>query len=88
MTDTSQAASARRLNPTELEFWKQRLHDIPDLRWDKVVSIRKAIHRDRYDSGQRINGTLAMLGNEVGVLCRRENTVLQNQPADPNQSSM
>jgi len=88
MTHTSQAAPSRRLNQTELESWKKRLNDMPDLRWDKVVSIRKAIHRDRYDSGQRINGMLAMLANEVGVLCRRENTVLQNQPADPNQSSM
>jgi hypothetical protein len=87
MTNRSHCTPARQIDPPELEFWKRRLDDIPDLRWDKVVSIRKAICRDRYDTNEGIEGMLAMLGNEVGVLCRRENMLLHDDPTDADQSS-
>ncbi len=87
MTDRSLCTPARRIDPAELAFWRRRLDEIPELRWDKVVSIRKAIGRDRYDTSQGIEGILAILGNEVGVLCRRDDTLSHDDPTDADQSS-
>jgi hypothetical protein len=56
----------------ERTFWKSRLADLPDLRWDKVASVRRALGRGRYEVASRLDRILPELHNEVGVLCRRE----------------
>lgn len=55
-----------------LEHWKQRLMELPEVRWQKVRSVRRAIGRDSYESEQALESTLRQLSNDVGVLCRMD----------------
>jgi anti-sigma28 factor (negative regulator of flagellin synthesis) len=59
--------------PEDLEAWKERLKDIPDLRWERVLELRAAIDNGEYDVDARVNDLLSRVENDVGVLCRREN---------------
>jgi len=55
-----------------LSHWKQRLRELPEVRQEKVQSLRGAIRSSCYESEQVLEGTLKQLSNDVGVLCRKD----------------
>lgn len=55
-----------------LEHWKHRLLELPDVRLEKVRSVRGAIGRSSYESEQVLECTLQELSNDLGVLCRED----------------
>ena len=55
-----------------LSHWKQRLRELPEVRAEKVQSVRGAIRSSCYESEQVLEGTLKQLSNDVGVLCRKD----------------
>lgn len=57
-----------------LNHWKQRLRELPEVRVEKVQSVRGAIRSSCYESEQVLENTLQQLSNEVGVLCRKESS--------------
>ena len=67
----------------DLSSWKQRLRDLPDLRWDKVVAIRNALRNREYEPETQVDRLVNLVANEVGVLCRRENWAPDNDSFDP-----
>lgn len=69
-----------------LAFWKKRLADVPDLRWDKVAAVRRALGEGRYTVSSRLDRILPELHNDVGVLCRRE-ADLEEEPASGRDAS-
>jgi hypothetical protein len=58
------------IDPGELELWKTRLADLPELRWAKVARVRRAIVTDRYESDLVLDVTVDGLQSEIGILCR------------------
>ena len=67
----------------DLSSWKQRLRDLPDLRWDKVVAIRNALRNRQYEPETQVDRLVSLVANEVGVLCRREDWATDNDSSDP-----
>ena len=57
-----------------LEHWKQRLRELPEMRLDKVQSVRGALEQSRYESEQVLESTVQRLSNDVGVLCRKDSS--------------
>jgi hypothetical protein len=57
-----------------LEHWKQRLSELPEVRLEKVQSVRGAIQESCYESEQVLEGTVRQLSNDVGVLCRKDSS--------------
>ena len=55
-----------------LEHWKQRLRELPEMRLDKVQSVRGALQQSSYESEQVLDSTVQRLSNDVGVLCRKD----------------
>ncbi len=53
----------------DVDDWLSRLAKIPDLRWDKVVELRDAIRRDRYDEADRLGAVIRVVRREVQALC-------------------
>ena len=58
------------LEPTDLDGWKARLADLPELRWAKVARVRRAIVTDRYETDLVLDVTADGLQSEIGILCR------------------
>lgn len=58
-----------------LSHWKQRLRELPEVRQEKVQSVRGAIQHSCYESEQVLEGTLQQLSNDVGVLCRKDSSI-------------
>ena len=54
------------------DCWKQRLRDLPDLRWEKVEQARRALQSGVYDRESFLDALSASLANDLGVLCRRQ----------------
>ena len=59
------------IGPT-LEQWKQRLRELPEVRVDKVQSVRGALQQSKYEDEQVLDSTVQRLSNDVGVLCRKD----------------
>ena len=57
-----------------LEHWKQRLHELPEMRLDKVQSVRGALQQSSYENEQVLDSTVRRLSNDVGVLCRKDSS--------------
>ncbi|MFH1107616.1 MAG: hypothetical protein V1790_00240 [Planctomycetota bacterium] len=57
-----------------LEHWKQRLRELPEMRLDKVQSVRGALQQSTYESEQVLDSTVQRLSNDVGVLCRKDSS--------------
>jgi hypothetical protein len=57
-----------------LEHWKQRLRELPDVRLDKVQSVRSALQQSSYESERVLESTVQRLSNDVGVLCRKDSS--------------
>ena len=57
-----------------LEHWKQRLRELPEMRLDKVQSVRGALQQSSYESEQVLDSTVRRLSNDVGVLCRKDSS--------------
>ena len=55
-----------------LEHWKQRLRELPEVRVDKVQSVRGALQQSKYEDEQVLESTVQRLSNDVGVLCRKD----------------
>ena len=61
-----------RFRETELERWCERMADVPDLRFAKVMRVRRAIATQAYDESQILDDILGTLENDIGILCRRD----------------
>jgi len=72
----------------DLAFWKNRIDDLPDLRWDKVAAVRRALRQGRYEVTPRLDRILPELHNDVGVLCRRETGPGEAPPPGPAASDV
>lgn len=72
----------------DLSSWKQRLRDLPDLRWDKVVAIRDALRNQQYEVETRVDHLISLMANDIGVLCRRENWAADNDSFDPSRDEL
>lgn len=57
----------RKLSDAELSHWKEKLHDIPDVRLDRVLETRKALRGDRYDSELILEELINKLSKEMDV---------------------
>ena len=57
-----------------LEHWKQRLRELPEMRLDKVQSVRGALEQSSYENEQVLDSTVQRLSNDVGVLCRKDSS--------------
>jgi hypothetical protein len=58
------------IDEDELAFWKERLSAIPDLRWAKVMRLRRAIHTNGYDESTSIDKMLRCIDQDLSMLCR------------------
>jgi hypothetical protein len=58
------------LSVPETERWAQRVRDLPDLRWGKVMRARGAVGLKVYEADSMLDTVLAPLADEIGVLCR------------------
>lgn len=43
----------------EVEGWKEQIHGMADVRWEKVQAIRVALAQGRYDVERRLNELMA-----------------------------
>ncbi len=57
------------IDEDELAFWKERLNAIPDLRWAKVMRLRRAIHTNGYDESTSIDKMLRRIDQDLEMLC-------------------
>ncbi|NOX58741.1 MAG: hypothetical protein GXP29_07785 [Planctomycetes bacterium] len=62
------------IDEDELALWKERLDVIPDLRWAKVMRLRRAIHTDSYDESTSIDKMLSRVDQDLSMLGRRSET--------------
>ena len=58
----------------EARRWTGRVRNLPDVRWHKVVQVRRTLGLDTYGTEGVLEAVLAPLANELGVLCRREDS--------------
>ena len=76
MTVSDQQPSAegnqdsRRLGDQDLDAWRERVANIPDLRLAKVMRIRRAIITHCYEEEAILEKAIGNLHNDIGVLCR------------------
>lgn len=56
------------IDEDELAFWKERIHAVPDLRWAKVMRLRRAIHTNGYDESASIDKMLVRVDQDLSVL--------------------
>jgi hypothetical protein len=42
-----------------VEGWKEQIHGMADVRWEKVQAIRVALAQGRYDVDRRLNELMA-----------------------------
>ncbi len=62
------------IDEDELAFWKERLSAIPDLRWAKVMRLRRAIHTNGYDEATSIDKMLQRIDQDLAMLCRESDS--------------
>lgn len=74
LTGMDSIPSRLKASGSALSHWKQRLRELPEVRVEKVQSVRGAIRSSCYESEQVLESTLQQLSNEVGVLCRKDST--------------
>lgn len=60
------------IDEDELAFWKERVHAVPDLRWAKVMRLRRAIHTNGYDESASIDKMLVRVDQDLSVLSGNE----------------
>lgn len=56
----------------EVRRWVRVVHQLPAVRVGKVVAVREALRQNRYDNEHILEETIKRLGNDVGILCRRQ----------------
>ena len=72
-TETQRSTSMDSIQ-SALGHWKQRLRELPEVRQEKVQSVRGAIRSSCYESEQVLEGALQQLSNDVGILCRKDSS--------------
>ena len=65
-------AGHSQLDTRELSSLRRRLLDLPDLRFEKVLSVRKALRNGTYDSDALVDTLVQRIEDDIGVLCRRD----------------
>jgi len=64
MTGLSKKQQSR-LSDVELSHWKEKIDDIPDVRLDRILATREALHEDRYDSEGILEELINKLSGEI-----------------------
>ncbi|UCC29997.1 MAG: hypothetical protein JSU86_17575 [Phycisphaerales bacterium] len=68
----------------DLHRWMEMVRRLPAMRVEKVVAMRAALRSSSYDNEHIFEQTVARLGNDIGILCRRELTEGHcSDPSDP-----
>ena len=70
-TAESQKKRQPRLSPRTLQRWRGLVHDLPDIRLEKVQATREALKNREYDSEEILEETIRRLREELGILCHR-----------------
>jgi len=65
----------------DLHRWKEMVRRLPAVRVEKVVMMRAALRSNSYDDEHILGHTVAQLGNDIGILCRRE--LMEGHGSDP-----
>lgn len=65
----------------DLHRWKEMVRRLPAVRVEKVVATRAALRSSSYDNEHIFEQTVARLGNDIGILCRRE--LMEGDCSDP-----
>jgi len=63
-----------RSNPEQdavLAYWKKRIAELPDIRFDKVCRTRTLLERNSYDTDEVLETTIDRVVDDLGVLCRQ-----------------
>jgi len=58
----------RRPVAADLARWTDKVRNLPDLRWDKVLKVRNAMSSALYDEETLLEATLTPLGREIELL--------------------
>lgn len=66
----------------DLHRWKGMVRRLPAVRVEKVVATRAALRSSSYDNEHIFEQTVARLGNDLGILCRRE--LMEGHGGDPS----
>ena len=56
----------------DLQRWKEMVRRLPAVRVEKVVMMRAALRSSSYDNEHIFEQTVARVGNDIGIMCRRE----------------
>ncbi len=56
----------------DLQRWKRLLRELPVVRVEKVIAVREALRHARYDTEAILAETISRVGNEIGILSRRD----------------
>lgn len=71
MTETHRNSDHRAaMGDARLSRWVDRVQRLPDLRWDKVMRVRRALESNAYDPDALLDAALLPLGQDLGVTCR------------------
>ena len=70
-TAENQKKRRPRLSPRTLQRWRELVHDLPDIRLEKVQATREALKNREYDGEEVLEETIRRLREELGILCRR-----------------
>jgi hypothetical protein len=67
MAATTPPRPTQRNRAAEWDEWKQRLQDLPDVRWEKILAIRTALKHGTYDVGARLERTVELMQAEIAA---------------------
>jgi hypothetical protein len=73
-TARAERHEAREDPGVDLQRWKRILQELPVVRVEKVIAVREALRHARYDTEAILAETISRVGNDVGILSRRELT--------------
>lgn len=60
---------AARYTPSELARWRLLIHELPEVRSEKVEATRQALLRPDFDNAEVIDATLARLQDDLRAVC-------------------
>lgn len=73
-TKRTQRHEAKEDPGVDLQRWKRVLRELPAVRVEKVIAVREALRHACYDTEAILDETVSRVGNDVGILSRREPT--------------
>jgi len=63
-------SARRRAVASEVKRWTERARSLPDVRWDRVTPVRRALEQDAYETDDMLEAVLVPLASDLGAHCR------------------